>query len=188
MGDDPAETPDSHAASAGTARRRGDMSWSQPHDRGGGAGTSGGRVVSMATEVPDHPLEEHEVPGIARFWFAMRRFEHGTEVITRECGLTPQRYILLLAVFSGSADGGTATVSGIRRDLQMPQSTVSEAVARAVDVGLLKKAAVVDDARVTRITLTPEGRARLAQCVRRLQRVRADLRQALIDTFAAYPD
>jgi DNA-binding MarR family transcriptional regulator len=142
----------------------------------------------MAAEVQDRRLEEHEVLAIARFRFALRRFEQTTDAIIRKCGLTPQRYLLLLAVCSGSADGGTATVSGIGRDLQMPQTTVTDLVARAVDVGLLEKAAVADDGRIARISLTAEGHARLTRTVRRLQRERTDLRQALIEALQAYPD
>jgi DNA-binding MarR family transcriptional regulator len=142
----------------------------------------------MTAEVHDHPLEADEVLAIAHFRFALRRFEQTTDAIIRKCGLTPQRYLLLLAVCSGSADGGTATVSGIGRDLQMPQTTVTDLVARAVDVGLLEKAAVADDGRIARITLTDEAHARLTRTVRRLQRERTDLRRALIEALQAYPD
>ena len=79
-------------------------------------------------------------------------------------------------------------MSGIGRDLQMPQTTVTDLVARAVDVGLLEKAAVADDGRIARISLTAEGHARLTRTVRRLQRERTDLRQALIEALQAYPD
>ena len=76
---------------------------------------------------------------------------------------------------------GYATVSTIARELLMPQTTVTDLVARAADVGLIAKDGHNTDARVVRITITGEGDRRLACAIRRLAGDRANLRQALLE-------
>src|ERR671930_471835 len=59
-----------------------------------------------------------------------RFLAHGDATV-RRCGLTPQRYRLMLAV-KGAPDGSEArTVGGIAADLQLAQSSATELVDRA---------------------------------------------------------
>jgi DNA-binding MarR family transcriptional regulator len=133
------------------------------------------------------PLEDSEILAVASFRFALRRFEQHTDALVRACGLTPQRYLLLLAVRSAQVTVGYATVSTIARELLMPQTTVTDLVARAADVGLIAKDGHNTDARVVRITITGEGDRRLACAIRRLAGDRANLRQALLEATQRHP-
>lgn len=133
------------------------------------------------------PLEDSEILAVAGFRFALRRFEQQTDALVRACGLTPQRYMLLLAVRSAQVTIGHATVSAIARELQMPQTTVTDLVARAADVGLIAKDGDNTDARVVRITLTGEGDRRLTCAIRSLAGERANLRRALLDATTRHP-
>ena len=133
--------------------------------------------------MPEHPLTDAEVEAVARFRLALRRFEARTEVLVRGCGLTPQRYVLLLAVRAA----GQMTVSEIAAALEMPQTTVTDLVARAADAGLLAKTVAEHDRRVVHCTLTGEGELRLARAVRALAEERAMLAQALDDAAQLHP-
>jgi DNA-binding MarR family transcriptional regulator len=124
-----------------------------------------------------HPLDEYV--RVAEFRAALRRFLRRTERIARDSGLTPQRYLLLLVVETTRERGG-ATVSSIARDLEMPQTTVTDLVARAVDIGLLDRTAGADG-RVSHIRATAEGRRRLLDAVDALRAERSQLRQTLVE-------
>ena len=100
---------------------------------------------------------------MAEFRSALRRFLRTTERNSRAAGLTPQRYLLLLMV-KGAEDGsGRSTVTELAERLQLAQSTVTELVRRAEEVGLLERERSPDDGRIAFLRLTPEGERRLAQ-------------------------
>lgn len=90
---------------------------------------------------------------------ALRRFARESERITRQCGLTPQRYQLLLRI---KADDGWATVTSLCESLQLGQSGVTQLVKRAEDIGLVERFAVPGDARSHRLALTSRGEELLA--------------------------
>jgi len=130
--------------------------------------------------VPDTPrIGREQLADVARFRLALRHFEHRTAQAVKRCGLTPQRYLLLLVVETTRERGG-ATVSSIARDLEMPQTTVTDLVARAVDIGLLDRTAGADG-RVSHIRVTAEGRRRLLDAVDALRAERSQLRQTLVE-------
>jgi DNA-binding MarR family transcriptional regulator len=131
--------------------------------------------------------KDAETLAVARFRFALRRFERRTDSLVRGCGLTPQRYLLLLAVRSTRATGGRATVSTIAHDLQMPQTTVTDLVARAVAAGLVVRHAEPADGRVAQLVLTTEGGRRLARAIAALNGARGELRRALIEASRLFP-
>jgi DNA-binding MarR family transcriptional regulator len=134
-------------------------------------------------------IDEGELESVALFRFAIRRLEQRTAAAARRCGLTPQRYLLLLAVcVPGVGTSSRATVSTVSRDLRMPQTTVTDLVARAVDTGLLRREPAPTDARVQHLLLTDEGERRLALTMAALRDDRAELRRALADAFRLFPD
>lgn len=103
-----------------------------------------------------------KVRAAAGFRAALRRFEHSSEQIAREHNLTPQRYLLLLMI-AGAPDGSErSTIGDLASRLQLAQHTVTELVARAEEAGLLERERSDEDRRVSHISLTAEGRARLA--------------------------
>ena len=130
--------------------------------------------------VPDSPrIARAQLADVARFRLALRHFERRTAQAVKQCGLTPQRYLLLLVVATTGERGG-ATVSSLSRDLEMPQTTVTELVARAVDTGLLDRTGGADG-RVSHIGVTAEGRRRLLAAVDALRAERSQLRQTLVE-------
>jgi DNA-binding MarR family transcriptional regulator len=117
----------------------------------------------------------------AEFRSALRRFLRKSELVADGCGLTPQRYLLLLMI-KGASDGSErSTVTELGQRLQLAQSTVTELVTRSVDAGLLAREGSEEDGRVTWVRLTPEGERRLACAFRGLD----SERQALLDALGA---
>src|SRR5919199_898134 len=112
----------------------------------------------------------------AEFRAALRRFLRRSERIARSSGLTPQRHLLLLMI-KGAADGSEqSTVTELAERLQLAQSTVTELVRRAEEVGLVERETSALDGRVAHLRLTDEGERRLARAVARLTGERDALR------------
>lgn len=116
---------------------------------------------------------------VAEFRAGLRRFDARTDQAARDAGLTPQRYLLLVMI-KGAPDGSqSATVSELADRLEMPQTTVSDLVARAQAAGLLRRDQSTRDGRVVHLRLSDEGERRLALCIRSLQDDRTELERAL---------
>jgi DNA-binding MarR family transcriptional regulator len=111
----------------------------------------------------------------AAFRSALRSFLRTSEEIARENGLTPQRHLLLLLI-KGAPDGSEqATAGELVERLELAQSTVTELIQRAEDVGLVERERSDEDARVDFLRLTQEGERRLAH----VSRAHADERHRL---------
>ena len=107
--------------------------------------------------------------------------------MARQCGLTPQRYLLLLMI-KGAPDGSEqSTVTELAERLQLAQSTVTELVSRAIDTGLVDREQSVLDARVAHLRLTDEGERRLARAFTTLAAERSNVRQAFAHLDAELP-
>ncbi len=63
--------------------------------------------------------------------------------------------------------------------MQLAQSTVTELVSRAEEIGLVSRETSRDDARVANLRLTTEGERRLLDSFRGLATERAQLRDAV---------
>jgi DNA-binding MarR family transcriptional regulator len=125
-------------------------------------------------------LSVDDVVHVAEFRAALRRFLRRSERTARRSGLTPQRHLLLLMI-KGAPDGTEqSTVTELSDRLQLAQSTVTELVRRAEEVGLLTREQSARDARVAHIRLTDEGERRLARAFTNLAGERADLRAAFV--------
>jgi DNA-binding MarR family transcriptional regulator len=119
-----------------------------------------------------------KVVAVADFRAALRRFLRRSERVARSSGLTPQRYLLMLMI-KGAADGSQrSTVTELADRLQLAQSTVTELVRRAEEVGLVMREPSSVDGRVAYLRLTDEGERRLTQSFTELATERADLREA----------
>jgi len=121
-----------------------------------------------------------DVVAVAEFRTALRRFLRRSERVARQSGLTPQRYLLLLMI--KGAEGGTqqTTVTALADRLQLAQSTVTELVSRAEEVGLVEREQSQEDARVAFLRLTPEGDRRLMESFTVLATERSQLRDAFL--------
>src|SRR5437899_8410509 len=116
----------------------------------------------------------------AEFRSALRRFLRRSERIARSAGLTPQRYLLLLMIKGAPNGSQHSTVTELAERLQLAQSTVTELVMRAEEIGLIERELSPMDARVAHLRLTAEGERRLEQSFTHLATERAQLRDAIL--------
>lgn len=124
-------------------------------------------------------LRVEDVVTVAEFRSALRKFLRRSELVADSCGLTPQRYLLLLMI-KGAPDGsGRSTVTELSDRLQLAQSTVTELVARSVDAGLIEREGSTSDGRVTYLHLTAEGERRLSCSFTGLDAERTALHEAI---------
>jgi DNA-binding MarR family transcriptional regulator len=131
-----------------------------------------GRSARLDTEAAIH---------VASFRTALRSFLRTSEKLARQNGLTPQRHLLLLMI-KGAPDGGEcATIGDLAARLQLAQSTVTELVKRAEDVGLVEREWSDEDGRVALLRLTPEGERRLAKVFHGHEAEREKLREMLAE-------
>lgn len=124
-------------------------------------------------------IEVPKVIEVADFRESLRRFLRQSERVSRQSGLTPQRYLLLLMI-KGARDGSErSTVTELARRLQLAQSTVTELVSRAEEAGLVAREQSQTDARVAHLRLTDEGERRLEAAFTGLATERAELEKVL---------
>jgi DNA-binding MarR family transcriptional regulator len=125
---------------------------------------------------PASQVSLDEILRAAEFRRRLRRFIAHGDAHVRQAGLTPQRYLLLLAI-KGAPDGTEERAIGqLADDLQLAQSSVTELVDRAEAIGLVVRTQGGDDARTVLVRLSEAGEARLLQA---LMAVRADREQLL---------
>jgi DNA-binding MarR family transcriptional regulator len=126
-----------------------------------------------------------EAVPVAEFRAALRGFMRTSERNARAAGLTPQRYLLLLMI-KGAPDGSErSTVTDLAARLQLAQSTVTELVSRAEEIGLLERSRSSDDGRIAILRLTDEGERRLAETFRSNASERDSLSKAFEHVLSA---
>lgn len=134
----------------------------------------------------DLPVETADAIEVAAFREALRAFLRTSELIAQASGLTPQRHLLLLMI-KGAPDGSErATVTQLASRLRLAQTTVTDLVNRAEDVGLIAREQSATDARVSLLRLTAEGERRLARSFRAHATERDQL-QAMLQTLTTQP-
>ena len=124
------------------------------------------------------PTTAHVV-AVAEFRAALRRFMRTSERISRQCGLTPQRYTLLLMIKGSPSGREQSTVTELADRMQLAQSTVTELVRRAEEAGLVEREQSQQDARVAHLRLTQEGEQRLMRSFTELAKERDQLAAAV---------
>jgi DNA-binding MarR family transcriptional regulator len=125
------------------------------------------------------PLER--VIRIAEFRANLRAFLRHNEHTCRRWGLTPQRYLLLLAV-KGAPDGREElSITDVADRLKLSRNTITELCARAEEAGLLVREQSARDQRVVCVRLTAEGERRLRGVIRESD----DYRDELVAAFAS---
>ena len=122
------------------------------------------------------PVALDEVLRAAEFRRLLRRFLAHGDVRVRRVGLTPQRYLLLLAIKGAPDRSETRSIGQLTDDLQLAQSSVTELVDRAEAAGLVVRSAGDTDARTVLVRLRPAGEERLAAA---LLSIRAEREQLL---------
>ena len=126
---------------------------------------------------PTHPTAEFAQ--VADFRAALRAFLRKAERNARMSGLTPQRYLLLLMIKGAPSGRETSTVTELAERLQLAQSTVTELVSRAEEIGLIEREQSDSDGRVTNLRLTDEGERRLMKAFTTNEQERQELRAAI---------
>ena len=125
------------------------------------------------------PASLDDVTRVAEFRAALRAFMRKSERNARDSGLTPQRYLLLLMI-KGAPDGRErSTVTELAERLKLAQSTVTELVRRAEEVGLVERTQSQADGRVAYLELTPEGERRLMRAFTSNEQERRELQAAI---------
>jgi DNA-binding MarR family transcriptional regulator len=109
------------------------------------------------------PLER--LVRIADFRANLRVFLRRNERACREAGLTPQRYLVLLAIKGAPGGAERLSFTELAARLQLSRNTVTELCARAEEAGLLTREPSPSDQRVVYLRVTPEGERRLAAVV-----------------------
>src|SRR5256714_5189039 len=115
----------------------------------------------------------------AEFRSSLRRFLRRSERVARSSGLTPQRYLLLLMIKGAPEGDEQSTVTELAERLQLAQSTVTELVSRAEEVGLVEREQSATDGRVAHLRLTAEGERRLMRAFTSNEQERQELRAAI---------
>lgn len=134
----------------------------------------------MATEHATEPIPTAaEAAPVAEFRIALRRFQRQTDVVARECGITPSWYLLLLQIKGAPDLSEQTTVTALAQRLELAQSSVTELVSRAQQAGLIERVPSASDARVVHLRLSPQGQATFARAFRSLAAERQALRDAI---------
>ncbi len=128
------------------------------------------------------PTDSLLIRRLAWFRYDLRRFLRFSEKATREHGLTPQQYVLLLGV-AGYTGRGWATISELAEFLQERHNAVVGLVQRACSKGLVHKDQGGRDRRFVRVRLTRRGNTALNSLatlhLHELERIQLDLGKAL---------
>lgn len=90
-----------------------------------------------------------------------------------------QRYLLLLMVKGAPSGEERATINDVAERLKVEPHTITGAVGRAEEAGLVVREQCTEDRRRMWIRLTPEGERRLEQVVTSLEAQRDELVAAI---------
>jgi DNA-binding MarR family transcriptional regulator len=96
---------------------------------------------------------------------ALRRFARRTELETRQRGLTPRAYQLLLMVRTGRRKSGRASLDELEDRLQLGKSTITELVLRSESAGLVRRELDPTRRRGISVRLTAAGERQVANLV-----------------------
>jgi DNA-binding MarR family transcriptional regulator len=124
---------------------------------------------------------------LAAFRFRLRRFLAWSEQSARHAGLEPQQHQMMLAI-SGLPTGQVATIGVVAERLQIRHHTAVELADRLAIKGLLVRSRTSSDHREVVISLTPEGKQRLAPLVRQSLNTLTETGPQLIDALRAVMD
>jgi DNA-binding MarR family transcriptional regulator len=111
------------------------------------------------------PLEKHDFEVLADFRYQIRKFERFSETVTRQHGVTPLQYLLLLQV-KGYPGRDWATVGELADRLQTQQHGVVALVSRCEKLGFVERRRSEEDRRRIEIHLLKDGQSVLNKLAR----------------------
>jgi DNA-binding MarR family transcriptional regulator len=99
--------------------------------------------------------------GLAGFRRGLRRFLAASEKISREAGVTPQQYQVLLAM--KAADEGQLAIKDLAEELLLAPNAAVQLIDRLETAGLAQRRPSERDRRFVFVALTPKGDALIYQ-------------------------
>jgi DNA-binding MarR family transcriptional regulator len=105
-------------------------------------------------------LNQAEYMALAEFRYQLRRFLRNMEEKSRDEGLNPQQYQLLLAI-KGLPRQQSPTISALAERMQLNHNSTVELVDRCEERGLVSRLRTGSDRRHVTLSITPEGDVRL---------------------------
>jgi DNA-binding MarR family transcriptional regulator len=131
-------------------------------------------------------LTQEQIIHIAAFRCELRSFLRHTEEVARRWRLTPQRFLLLLAI-KGAPDGSERlSLTEIANRLHLSRNSVTELCSRAEEVGLVYREQSDEDLRVVYVRLTREGEKRLRGALLENDEYRAEVTDAFSELTASF--
>jgi DNA-binding MarR family transcriptional regulator len=103
-----------------------------------------------------HALEKHDFEILADFRYQIRRFVRFSEEVTRQHGVTPLQYLLLLQI-RGFPDREWASVGELAERLQAKHHGVVALISRCEKLGLVERRQSTEDRRRIEIHLKKNG-------------------------------
>lgn len=111
----------------------------------------------MAAPIPKaQALNKHDFEILSDFRYQIRQFERFSEEVTRQHGLTPLQYLLLLHV-KGYPGRDWATVGELAQRLQAQQHGVVALISRCEKLELVERRRSTEDRRRIEIHLLEDG-------------------------------
>ncbi len=107
-------------------------------------------------------MTRNQYEALAEFRYRLRRFLRYSESVTRQQGLTPLQYQLLLQI-KGYPGRQWASIGELAERLQAQHHGVVALATRCQRLGLISRRIHVPDRRRVRISLTPKGERALHQ-------------------------
>lgn len=121
-----------------------------------------GRPASRKhTPVSAQDVDVARLQRLAEFRFQLRRFLHVSQVAAEQTGLHNQQYQMLQCV-GGMPDGMAPTIANVAARMLLKHNSAVELVDRAIDQGLMRRAADPLDHRCILLRVTPQGEHLLA--------------------------
>lgn len=126
-------------------------------------------MIAAKGKATGAPLAKADFEALAEFRYQLRRFLRFSEQATRDSGITPLQYQLMLQI-KGFPGRDWATIGELAERLQAKHHGVVALVSRCESLGLVQRRASESDLRRVEIRLTPEGE----RCAGRLARLHRD--------------
>lgn len=129
-------------------------------------------------------ITEAEYAALAELRYRIRRFLQEGDATTRQAGLEPQQYLLLLAI-RGLPPGQEASIRTLAERLSLRHHSTVELIDRMEARGYVKRMRGREDRRQVLISLQPRGEKLLEKVVeQRIIELRANGR-ALVEAISA---
>ena len=110
-------------------------------------------------------LEKHDFEVLADFRYQIRKFERFSETVTRQHGVTPLQYLLLLHI-KGFPGRDWATVGELAERLQTQQHGVVALISRCENLGFVERRRSDEDRRRIEVHLLKAGQKLLDKLAR----------------------